>query len=112
MSPPIALYRITGYDGEYVGYWYREHPSFFKTAPALTYQDRLKKSFNIDPFKCPHCGNRLILYEVWHPKHGTIYNIFRDERWIDYVVEEKRPENSRAIQRDSQLFLFEMPSSN
>jgi len=78
----------------------------------LNYQDRLKKSFNIDPFKCPHCGNKLILYEVWHPKHGTIYNIFRDERWIDYVVEEKRSENSKPIQQDSQLFLFEMPSSN
>ncbi len=26
-SPPIALYRITGYDGRYVEYWYREHPT-------------------------------------------------------------------------------------
>ncbi len=174
-SPPIALYRITGYDGEYVEYWYREHPtdkhvstkvssyefiamliqhippkglklirhyglyarckfkkvketidklfkftktvsqgffSFFKIAPALNYQDRLKKSFNIDPFKCPHCGNKLILYEVWHPKYGIVYDIFRDERWVDYVVEETRPENSEPIQRDNQLFLFEMPSSN
>ena len=24
-SPPIALYRITDYDGEYVRYWYKEH---------------------------------------------------------------------------------------
>ena len=174
-SPPIALYRITGYDGRYVEYCYREHPTdrqastkvsafefiarliqhippkglklirhyglyarckarkvkeaidnifklvkavsqgflpFFKVDLALNYRDRLKKSFNIGPFKCPHCGNRLILYEAWHPKHGAIYNIFRDERWVDYVVEEKRPENSRTIQQDNQLFLFEMPSSN
>ena len=174
-SPPIALYRITGYDGEHVEYWYREHPtdrqasikvsayefiamliqhippkalklirhyglyarckfkkvkeaidkicklvktvsqeflSFFKVDLSLNYQDRLRKSFNIDPFKCPHCGNQLILYEVWHPKHGIVYDIFRDERWVDYVVEEKRPENSKPIQRDNQLFLFEMQSSN
>ncbi len=26
-SPPIALYRITGYDTENVQYWYREHPT-------------------------------------------------------------------------------------
>ena len=26
-SPPIALSRITGYDGRYVKYWYREHPT-------------------------------------------------------------------------------------
>jgi hypothetical protein len=174
-SPPIALYRIAGYDGEYVQYWYREHPtdrqvyskvsafefislliqhispkglklirhyglyarvkfkkvkeiidkifryvrtisqeffSFLRSSPDTNYRDRLRNSFEIDPFRCPKCGNELILYEVWHPKHGIIYNIFRDERWIDYVVEEKRPENSRSIQRDNQLFLFEMPSSN
>jgi len=156
-SPPIALYRITGYDGEYVQYWYREHPtdrqvstcvsayefiyrliqyippkglklirhyglyarvkfkkvkeliaqlfryvktisqeffSFLDSSSPANYRERLQDSFGIDPFKCPNCGQRLILYEVWHPKHGIIYSIFRDENWIEvdtgYVAEEKR----------------------
>lgn len=27
VAPAIALYRISGYDGRYVEYWYREHPT-------------------------------------------------------------------------------------
>ncbi len=156
-SPPIALYRISGYDGEYVEYWYREHPtdrrvftkvsayefiarliqhipakglklirhyglysrvkfkkvkeliekifkhipdisqgffSFFRSSYPNDYRSRLKNSFGIDPFKCPRCGDELILYEVWHPKHGIVYSIFRDKNWkedrTNYVVEEEK----------------------
>ena len=180
-SPPIALYRISGYDGEYVQYWYREHPTdrkvyakvsayefiarliqhippkglklirhyglysrvkfkqakaiidklfrFVKTAsqeffsfltsnPSKDYRSRLQNSFGIDPFKCPKCGGELILYEVWHPKYGIVYSIFRDENWkeadISYVVEEEpsSEQQERFIQRDSQLSLFEMQPAN
>lgn len=177
-SPPIALYRITGYDGEYVRYWYREHPTdrqvfskvsayefismlieqipakglklirhyglyarnklkkakevidkifrhvkdiyqgffFPKSALVSDYRSRLQNSFGIDPFKCPKCGNELILYEVWHPKHGVIYSIFRDENWkeseIKDVVEEEPSKEQRLFRQDSQLFLFEMQVSN
>jgi hypothetical protein len=170
-SPPIALYRITDYDGEYVKYWYREHPtdrqvytrlsayefiarliqhippkglklirhyglyarvkfkkvkelidrifrytrvisqeffSFLKSSPSKDYRTRLKMSFGIDPFKCPKCGERLILYEVWHPKYGTVYDIFRDQNWIDYVVEEERGKTPEY----SDLSLSEMQVSN
>lgn len=177
-SPPIALYRITGYDGEYVKYWYREHPTdrqvfskvsayefismlieqipakglklirhyglyarnklkkakeiidkifryvkdiyqgffFPQSAMVSDYRSRLQNSFGIDPFKCPKCGNELILYEVWHPKHGIIYSIFRDENWkeseIKDVVEEEPSKEQRLFRQDSQLFLFEMQVSN
>jgi len=174
-SPPIALYRIAGYDGEYVQYWYREHPtdrqvyskvsafefiglliqhispkglklirhyglyarvkskkvkeiidkifryvkvisqeffSFISLPLATNYRSRLQNSFGIDPFRCPRCGNQLILYEVWHPKYGSVYNIFRDEHWIeadrDYVVEEERSKAAKY----SNLSLFEMSLSN
>ncbi len=181
-SPPIALYRITDYDGEYVRYWYREHPtdrqvftkvsafefialliqhipakglklirhyglyarvkfkqvkeiidkifrqvrgvsqeffSFLRLSPSKDYRTRLQNSFGIDPFRCPICGNQLILYEIWHPEYGAVYNIVRDEYWrevdTDYVVEEERKteqQQERFIQRDTQLSLFEMPLSN
>jgi hypothetical protein len=176
-SPPIALYRITGYDGEYVRYWYREHPtdrqvfskvsvyefiamliqqippkglklirhyglyarnkfkkvkeiiakifkyvqdicqglfSFFQSALVWDYRSRLQNSFGIDPFRCPKCGNELILYEIWHPKYGVVYDIYRDEYWQEsdtgYVVEKetRTEQQERFIQRDSQLSLFEM----
>lgn len=180
-SPPIALYRISGYDGEYVQYWYREHPTDrkvyakvsayefiaqliqhippkglklirhyglyarnkFKKAKELIdkafgfvkavsqeffsllnlnsfkdYRQRLQNSFGVDPFKCPKCGDELILYEVWHPKYGLVYDISRDENWkeasLNYVVEEetKTEQQERLIRRDSQLSLFEMRPAN
>jgi len=170
-SPPIALYRITSYDGEYVRYWHREHPtdkqvfttvsayefisrliqhippkglklirhyglyarvkfkrvkeiierifryvktisqeffSFLGSSLPTNYRERLEKSFGIDPFKCPRCGQELILYEVWHPQHGIVYSIFRDENWRDYVVEGKGTRRQRLPQQDSHLSLFEM----
>lgn len=170
-SPPIALYRITGYDGEYVQYWYREHPtdrqayskvsayefiarliqhippkglklvrhyglyarvkfkkvkevidrlfkyvkvisqeffSFLRSPHLKDYRSRLQNSFGIDPFRCPKCGSELILYEVWHPKYGTVYNIFRDQNWIEYVVEEE----GRKTEEPDYLSLYEMQLSN
>lgn len=173
-SPPIALHRITDYNGEYVTYWYREHPTdrrvytkvsayrfiariiqhippkglklirhyglyarvkfkkikelierifshikslsqeFFSLSQALpstNYRQRLKNSFGIDPLRCPNCGNRLILYEIWHPKYGTVYDIYRDANWRDYVVEEE-PKEQEPIQQRNQLSLFEMQPAN
>lgn len=178
-SPPIALYRISGYDGEYVQYWYREHPTDrkvyakvsayefiarliqhippkglklirhyglyarnkFKKVKELIdkvfgfvkavsqeffsllnlnlskdYRQRIQNSFGVDPFKCPKCGDELILYEVWHPKYGLVYDISRDENWkeasLNYVVEEETKTGQQAWPRDSQLSLFEMRPTN
>lgn len=172
-SPPIALYRITGYDGEYVSYWYREHPtdrivfakvscydfiarliqhipakglklirhyglyarakfnkakevidkifrqvkstcqqflSFLSLPSHTNYRQRLQTSFGTDPLKCPNCGEELILYEVWHPKYGTVYDIYKNQRWKDYVVEEE--ERQTPIQPDTQLYLPQLQLSN
>jgi hypothetical protein len=172
-SPPIALYRITGYDGEYVHYWYREHPTdtqvytklsayqfiarliqhipakglklirhyglyarckfkrakriieeIFKFAKAVSqefihlltpysptnYRTRLQNSFKIDPLRCPRCGNELILYQIWHPEYGYLYDICRDENFKEVdtldVVEEEGPKEFKSIQHDSQWFDF------
>ena len=177
-SPPIALYRIAGYDGEYVRYWYREHPTdrqvftkvnayefiamliqhippkglklirhyglyarckvkkvreivdkIFRFTKAISnefisflgtsslsgdYRSRLQKSFGIDPFRCPKCGEELILYEVWHPKYGRVYDIFRDGKWVEERkdVVEKESKEQRPIRQNNQLFLFQMQASS
>jgi len=80
------------------------------------YRGRLINSFKIDPFRCPHCGSELILYQVWHPDYGLVYDICRDENWQELdtidVVEEEKPKEQRPIKQDSQLYLFEMQPSN
>ena len=174
-SPPIALYRITYYDGEYVKYWYREHPtdrkvftklsayefiarliqhipprglklirhyglyarvkfkkvkelidrifryvkslsqeffSFLGSSSSTNYRERLQNSFGIDPFKCPECGEQLILYEVWHPKHGTIYDIYRDGHWVEVDTLDMVAEETEQTKEPCCLSLFEMQPAN
>jgi hypothetical protein len=160
-SPPIALSRITSYDGETVEYWYREHPTNKQVSTQVSafefirrliqhipakglkliryyglyarckiqkvraiierifsnvkhivqefselitrgipndYRRRLKESFGLDPLKCPKCGEEMVLFKIWHPKYGSIYDIFRDSPEIIVweikkdVVEEKKVE--------------------
>lgn len=90
----------------------REFFSFLDSVAPVNYRERIEKSFGIDPFRCPKCGDEMILYEVWHPKQGIIYSIFRDENWRDYVVEEEGVREQRLPQQDNQLSLFKMSLSN
>ena len=170
-SPPIALYRITDYDGEYVRYWYKEHPtqrqvfvkvtayefiarliqhippkglklirhyglyarvkikkvkqiinrmfehikavsqeffSFWHRPSSTNYRERLRESFGIDPFRCPNCGEELILYEIWHPKYGIVYSIFRDENWKELETEDVVEKETACTETADNLSLFEM----
>jgi len=153
-APPIALYRITGYDGRSVKYWYREHPTdrqvystvsvyefiarLIQHIPAKgvkmvrhyglyarvkikqvkeiidkifsyvksvvqefssligsticnDYRSRIKKSFGVDPFICPECQSELILYQVWHPKYGAVY---QNDNWLNEITAECCEENT------------------
>jgi hypothetical protein len=85
-------------------------------SPA-SYRTRIQNSFKTDLLKCPHCGNELILYQIWHPKHGFIYDIYTDENWketddlsmTDVVEEENAKQQSTG--QDNQLYLFGMQPS-
>ena len=38
------------------------------------YRERYIKGSGKDPFKCSHCGNEMVLWRIWHPKYGVIYD--------------------------------------
>lgn len=136
--PVIAEYRITGYDGKHVEFWYQDHRTergveeklsaeafigrlvmhipkkhgrmvhryglYRRNKGALskalgnllpkrqltlfatkrsnrkTWKERATESFGESPVKCPHCGNEMILWEVWHPEKGFLYHVFHEER--------------------------------
>jgi hypothetical protein len=40
----------------------------------LTYRQRYAQSTGRDPFRCPHCGEELELWRIWHPTYGVIYD--------------------------------------
>jgi hypothetical protein len=38
------------------------------------YRQRVMETTAKDPFICSHCGGELILWEIWHPSYGVIYD--------------------------------------
>jgi hypothetical protein len=40
----------------------------------LSYQERMKRAYGLDPLRCVQCGAELWLWYVWHPDFGVIYD--------------------------------------
>jgi Putative transposase len=40
----------------------------------LTYRQRYEQSTGRDPFRCPHCGEEMAVWRIWHPQYGVIYD--------------------------------------
>jgi len=39
-----------------------------------TYRERVLASTGHDPLRCVRCGRDMILWQVWHPRYGVVYN--------------------------------------
>lgn len=40
-----------------------------------SFRDRLIETFGVNSFICSKCGQEMILWEIWMPKYGKIYNV-------------------------------------
>lgn len=40
----------------------------------LSYQERMKRAYALDPLTCVQCGTEMWLWYVWHPDYGVIYD--------------------------------------
>ena len=38
------------------------------------YRERVMETSSKDPFVCSRCGGQLILWQIWHPSYGVIYD--------------------------------------
>jgi hypothetical protein len=45
-----------------------------KIIVRLTYRQRYARSTGCDPLRCPHCGQAMALWRIWHPKYGVVYD--------------------------------------
>lgn len=45
-----------------------------KIIARLTYRQRYEQSTGCDPFRCPHCGEAMDVWRIWHPTYGVIYD--------------------------------------
>jgi hypothetical protein len=39
-----------------------------------TYRDRVLASRGHDPWRCARCGGEMLLWQVWHPRYGVVYD--------------------------------------
>ena len=45
---------------------------------SLGWRARLIKSFGVDPLICPRCKEEMLLWRIWHPDYGDIFDLSRD----------------------------------
>jgi Putative transposase/Transposase zinc-binding domain len=49
----------------------------------VTWRERMIKSFGSDPLLCRKCGEEMMLWNIWHPVYGTIYDLSRDGPFVE-----------------------------
>lgn len=64
-----------------------------------SYRERIIETIKKDPFICPKCGSEMILWEIWHPKYGVIFNEFENIKAGKY--ERYRPKDDRIRDEDN-----------
>jgi hypothetical protein len=45
-----------------------------KIIARLTYRQRYEQSTGRDPLVCPHCRHEMVVWRIWHPTYGIIYD--------------------------------------
>ena len=46
----------------------------YRVVRRQTYQERVLASTGRDPLRCPGCGGVMMLWRVWHPLYGVVYD--------------------------------------
>ena len=74
------------------------------------YQERYCDVTGKDPFVCKYCGGDMILWKIWHPKCGYIFDeeeqIKQDKYGVKKWFEERTGSTVRPTTRGIQLPLF------
>jgi len=77
------------------------------------YQERYHEVTGKDPFVCKYCGGEMILWKIWHPKYGYIFDeeekIKQDKYGVKEWFEEGKGHTDWPTARGIQLSLFPLP---
>ena len=46
----------------------------YRIVAQKTYRDRVLASTGRDPLRCVRCGGEMLLWQVWHPRYGVVYD--------------------------------------
>jgi hypothetical protein len=62
-----------------------------KIIARLTYRQRYAQSTGRDPFRCPHCGEEMEVWRIWHPTYGVVYDEGQKIKHGTYTLSAQRP---------------------
>ena len=66
-----------------------------------SYRERIKDLTGEDPFICPNCGEEMILWEIWIPEYGKIYDELEEIRSGKYdPIEFEEESKEERAERD------------
>ena len=46
----------------------------YRLVAQKTYRERVLASTGHDPLRCGRCGGERLLWQVWHPRDGVVYD--------------------------------------
>jgi hypothetical protein len=79
------------------------------------YRERYIEISAQDPFLCRHCGHEMVLWKIWHPKYGVIYDEYENLKFGKYDITFKEKDcrgggcSVRPPSGGIQLPLFPLP---
>jgi len=71
---------------------------------TVTWRERMINSFGSDPLLCRKCGVEMMLWKLWHPVYGTIFDLSRDGPFVE--IENKEIIVKERKDRHIQIGLF------
>jgi hypothetical protein len=60
------------------------------------YRERYQESTGKDPFICPRCGQEMVIWLIWHPKYGIIYDELEEMKKGKYEKYETKAKEATA----------------
>jgi len=120
VTPPISGRYIDRYDGRRVTDHYRSHRTerveretvdvhrfigrmvqhgikgAIKIIAPMTYRQRYQQSTGRDPLRCLHCSGEMVLWRIWHPIYGVIYDEAKAIKRGQYEQRRERDSTARG----------------
>ena len=73
---------------------------------SQTWRQRMIESFGKDPLICSKCKEEMLLWKIWHPKYGAIFDLSRDGPFIEEEHYQNKNRPKSQPKAHIQLCLF------
>jgi len=87
----------------------------YKVVRVRKYRERYMQISSQDPFLCRYCGHEMLLWKIWHPKYGVLYDEYENLKAGKYGTVPRRNDSGgsgcslRPPAGRVQLPLFPLP---